>query len=156
MDSERLISPYLFDGPFNEHTYLDMLQNWFVPQPEKLGIKEDASFQPVGAPAHYALAVRECLSEVFRDCWICRGSPVMPDALQWPPRRPDHAIIPFGLHKVIVAQQHYQTTDDLKQAGWRAFNRFNPQMLRNMSHRTWRRIKLGHKNYGAQTDTLDN
>jgi hypothetical protein len=40
----------------------------------------------------------------------------------------------------IVAQQRYQTTDDLKQAVRRAFHRVIPQMLRNMSHRTWRRI----------------
>jgi hypothetical protein len=42
MDSKRLFGPYLFDGPVNQYTYLDMLQNWFVPQLENLGIKDDA------------------------------------------------------------------------------------------------------------------
>jgi hypothetical protein len=58
--------------------------------------------------------------------------------------------------KQIVAQQRYPTTDDLKQAVRRAFNRVTPQTPRNVSHRTWRRIIVCHENGGAQTDTLDN
>jgi hypothetical protein len=49
----------------------------------------------------------------------------------------------------------YQTTDDLKQAVRLDFNLVTPQMLRKMSHRTWRSI-LCHENDGAQTDPLDN
>jgi hypothetical protein len=62
----------------------------------------------------------------------------------------------WGLKKEIVAQQRYQTTDDLKQAVRLAFNRVTPQMLRKIPHRTWRRIILCHENDGAQTDPLDN
>jgi hypothetical protein len=73
----------------------------------------------------------------------------------WPPRSPDLSTCDnslWGFKKEIVAQQHYQTTDDLKQAVRLAFNRVTPQMLRKMSHRTWRRIILCHE----QTDPLDN
>ena len=37
-----------------------------------------------GAPAHFALDVREYLNNVFPNRWIGRGGPV-----QWPPRSPD-------------------------------------------------------------------
>ena len=37
-----------------------------------------------GAPAHFALDVREYLDNVFPNRWIGRGGPV-----QWPPRSPD-------------------------------------------------------------------
>jgi hypothetical protein len=140
-------------------TYLDILQNWFVTQLENLGIKDDAWFQHGGAPAHYALAVREYLSEVFWDRWIGHGSPVLPAPLDWSPRSPDLSTCDNSLWsfiKEIVAQQRYRTTDDLKQAVRLVFNRVTPQMLWKMSHRTWCRIILCHENDGAQMDPLDN
>ena len=41
-------------------------------------------FQHDGAPANFALDVREYLKNVFPNRWIGRGGPV-----QWPPRSPD-------------------------------------------------------------------
>jgi hypothetical protein len=69
---------------------------------------------------------------------------------------PQCLLIPAKNVNKIVAQQRYQTTDNLKQAVRRAFNRVTLKMLRNMSHRTWRRIILCHENDGGQTDTPDN
>ncbi|KAJ4428476.1 hypothetical protein ANN_24513 [Periplaneta americana] len=40
MDSRCLFGPFFFDGVVNQHRYLNMLQNWFVPLLEEHGIKE--------------------------------------------------------------------------------------------------------------------
>ena len=58
-DNKRMFGPYFFDGPVNQHAYLDMVQNWFLPQLENLGIKYNLCFQRNGVPAHYATAVSE-------------------------------------------------------------------------------------------------
>ena len=57
---------------------LEMLEN--VP----LQVRQRLRFQHDGAPAHFALDVREYLNNVFPSRWIGRGGPV-----QWPPRSPD-------------------------------------------------------------------
>jgi hypothetical protein len=57
--------------------------------------------------------------------------------------------------KEIVAQQRYQTTDDLKQAVRRAFIHASTQMLRNGPTERGAEL-LCHENDGVRTDTLDN
>jgi hypothetical protein len=42
MYGKRLLGTYFFDGPLKEHTYLDMMQNWFMPQLETLDMDDDA------------------------------------------------------------------------------------------------------------------
>ena len=49
-----------------------------------LQVSQRLWFQHDGAPAHFALDVREYLNNVFPNRWIGRGGPV-----QWPPRSPD-------------------------------------------------------------------
>ena len=56
----------------------EMLEN--IP----LQVRQRSWFQHDGAPAHFALDVREYLNNVFPNRWIGRGGPV-----QWPPRSPD-------------------------------------------------------------------
>ena len=56
----------------------EMLEN--VP----LQVRQRLWFQQDGAPAHFALDVREYLNNIFPNGWIGRGGPV-----QWPPRSPD-------------------------------------------------------------------
>ena len=41
MNSEHLFGPYTFDGPVNHLNYLAMLENWFVPQLQSLGIESN-------------------------------------------------------------------------------------------------------------------
>ena len=36
----RVIGPYFFDGPVNYTSYLNMLQQWFIPKFNNLGIKK--------------------------------------------------------------------------------------------------------------------
>jgi hypothetical protein len=67
------VRPYYLDGPVNQLMYLDMLQNWFVPQRDKPSIKNDVSFEKDGSLTHYTLAVREYAREVFSDCYFAVG-----------------------------------------------------------------------------------
>jgi hypothetical protein len=43
----------------------------------------------MGAPAHFALSVRDILNERFPGRWIGRDSPTSPAPLPWPPHSPD-------------------------------------------------------------------
>ena len=56
----------------------EMLEN--VP----LQVRERLWFQHDGAPAYFALDVREYMNNVFPNRWSGKGGPV-----QWPPRSPD-------------------------------------------------------------------
>ena len=158
LDSRHFFGPFFFDGVVNQLRYLDMLQTWFLPLFRERVIEETCWFQQDGAPAHYAITVRECLNEVFSGRWIGRGSPVLPAPLGWPPRSPDLTTYNnslWGFIKGIVSQSRYNTTDELKDVVRQAFRQVTPARLRKMSHRTWRRIILCHENDGAQTDLLD-
>jgi hypothetical protein len=74
MDGKRLLGLYFFDGPLKENTYLDKMQNWFMPHLETLDMNDDAYFQQDGLPARYALDVREYLSEAFPERYFgCRS-----------------------------------------------------------------------------------
>lgn len=158
MSAKHLIGPYFFDGVVNQHTYLAMLQEFFVPELQRMNLLERSWFQQDGAPPHYAITVRQYLNEVFPNKWIGRGSVHLPAPLDWPPRSPDltscdNAL--WGIIKAKVSQQRYQTTEQLKDAVRTAFAAINRNLLRKISHRSWRRIILCHENNGGHTDLLD-
>ena len=118
----------------------------------------DSWLQQDGAPAHYALRVREFLDEVLPQRWIGRGSLHLPAAIEWPPRSPgltscDNSL--WGIIKQKVLKQRYQTVEELKQAVREAFREITPPILRKISHRAWRRIIVYRDNDGAHTDILD-
>ena len=69
---------------FIRDIFPEMLEN--VP----LQVMQRLWFQHHGAPAHFALDVREYLKNVFRNRWIGRGGLV-----QWPPRYPDLTAMDF-------------------------------------------------------------
>jgi hypothetical protein len=64
-----------------------MLQAWFVPQLCERGLDAAAILQQDGAPAHYALRVREYLDDKFSERWIGSGFDIA-----WSPRSPDLTI----------------------------------------------------------------
>jgi hypothetical protein len=115
-------------------------------------------FQQDGAPAHYAISVREYLSDVFRDKWIGRGSATLAAPLEWPPRSADlssgdNAL--WGIIKQDVSRKHYQTAEELKEALRNAFVKITPAMLCRISHRTWGRIILCFEHDGVHTHIID-
>ena len=64
------------ENTINGNVYLDMLQNYAIPQ-----IPQGYVFQQDGAPPHFALHVGDHLNECFPQQWIGRGGPTA-----WPPR----------------------------------------------------------------------
>ena len=65
MTSDYLIGPYFFDGPVNAASYSAMLETWLIPQLRDRELLDDVWLQHDGAPAHFALAVRDILNERF-------------------------------------------------------------------------------------------
>lgn len=73
---DQIIGPYFFeDRIINGGIYLDMLQNYFIPQLEQFDLKDNIVFQLDGAPFHFALCVRQFLNHEFPNRWIGRGGP---------------------------------------------------------------------------------
>ena len=73
LEKNRIIDSFFKDRVINGKSYLDMLQNDFIPQLEQLRLKDDTVFQEDGAA--FALRVREFLNLEFPNRWIGRGGP---------------------------------------------------------------------------------
>jgi hypothetical protein len=68
-------------------SYLDMLQQWLLPQ-----LEEDSPgfiFQQDGAPPHFHNEVRSELNDRLPNRWIGRAGSDDDELLRWPPRSPD-------------------------------------------------------------------
>jgi len=156
--SDYLIGPYFFDGPVNAASYWATLESWLIPQLRDRGLLDDVWLQHNGAPAHFALSVREILNERFPGRWIGRGSPTSLAPLPWSPHSPDLTTPDnslWGIIKGRVAARRYNNNEDLRRAVEDSFRTITPKMLRRMSQRTWRRIPLCVQHQGAHTDSLD-
>ena len=106
--SKGIIGPYFFDGSVTAASYLEMLNDFLWPLVRHKGLY----FQQDGAPAHYALNVRDWLNQKFANRWIGRRGPI-----EWPARSPDLAPCDFflwGYLKNIVYQERPTTLDELK------------------------------------------
>jgi len=142
----------------NEASYSALLETWLIPQPRDRGLLHDVCLHHDGAPAHFALSVRDVLNEHFPGRCIGRGSPTSPASLPWPPRSPGFTIPDnsfWGIIKGRVAAHRYNNNEDLRIVVEDAFRTVTPKMLRYMSRRTWRRIRLCVQHEGAHTDSLD-
>jgi hypothetical protein len=63
--------------------YLDMFQQFLIPQLDEDDQEGRIHFQQDGAPPHYHEEVREYLNKRFPGRWIGRAAPIA-----WPPRSP--------------------------------------------------------------------
>jgi hypothetical protein len=76
--------------------------------------------------------------------------------LPWPPRSADLTTTDNSLWCIMkwrVAARRY-SNKDLRRSVEDAFPTITPKMLRRMSQRTWRRIRLFDHHEGADTDLL--
>lgn len=88
----HIIGPYFFENSVNTDTYLEMLEEFAIPELRALGYDiETIWFQHDGAPAHRALDTRDWLSAHFRH-WIGIGG-----TIHWPARSPDFNPLDFFL-----------------------------------------------------------
>jgi hypothetical protein len=88
---DRIIEPFFFaKSTVTKETYLDMLQQFVVPQVEDL--QPTVIFQQDGAPSLWGRIVRDYLDATFPNRWLGRDGP-----LAWPPRSPDITPLDFFL-----------------------------------------------------------
>lgn len=93
-----VIGPYFIEGRLNQHTYLNILNQFLDELPYEP--RYFSYFQHDGCPAHSTFRVCEWLNEHFQERWIANAGPIL-----WPPRSPDLTIMDFyfwGRIKQIV------------------------------------------------------
>ena len=73
---QKIYGPYFFENTVNQHTYLDMLKNFFWPKHLRTSEYKNFYFQQDGATAHTATSVQNWLKSKFSDKFI--------DKIKWP------------------------------------------------------------------------
>ena len=93
LSKERVYGPFFFmETTITGIVYLDMLQEFLIPQLDEDDQEGRIHFQQDGAPPHYLGEVREYLNTRFPGRWIGRAAPIA-----WPPRSPDLTPLDFFL-----------------------------------------------------------
>lgn len=86
--NDYIVGPTILPDRLNRFNYLAFLRNTLPDLLDNAGVPPEVRqtmwLHHDGAPAHYALIVREYLNETFPGRWIGRGGPVL-----WPARTPD-------------------------------------------------------------------
>lgn len=146
--NEHVVGPYFFERNVNADTYLDMLQNFVLPELERLGYDVwNVWFMQDGAPAHSTIRVREFLDQHFH-AWIGRG---VNAPIRWPPRSPDLNPLDFfvwGYLKNIVYLNRAQDINELRNKIEEALDTITVDMLGN-THAELRRRLLHCINVGG-------
>lgn len=137
-----IIGPYFFDN-VNQHTYLNMLDNFFDDALDELPLNYRTSmyFQHDGCPAHYSQIVVNWLNRKFGHRWMGRNGPVL-----WPPRSPDLTIADFylwgRLKQVVYAENLPNDAEVLKNRIRDAISALPIQEIQNSFEELRRRIEL--------------
>ena len=117
ISSAGIVGPYLFEESVNGENYLELLQGDAVS-----AIPRNKLFMQDGAPAHFAIEVREFLDKRFNR-WIGRSGTVA-----WPPRSPDLTPCDFslwGLMKDDLRSQQFEDNHQLEDAIRQKFSEIN-------------------------------
>ncbi|KAJ4432236.1 hypothetical protein ANN_20852 [Periplaneta americana] len=97
LSQRKLYRPFFFiEATVIGHSYLDMLQQWLVPQLRQ-DLNDDFIFQQDGASPHFHNAVRAYLNTEKSDRWIGRAGVRDRCFMTWPPRSPDMTACDFFL-----------------------------------------------------------
>lgn len=141
MSSKHIIGPYFFDEEtVNQHNYLNMLQNYFLPIVKKKRITKKTFFQQDGAPAHFSKSVRAWLNENFDGRWIGRCGPI-----SWAPRSPDLTPLDFflwGHIKTNVYKTKVEDLNDLKSRITREIHEITTETLDNVFLEIKKRLRF--------------
>lgn len=108
MTKSKIHCPFFFaEATVTGPIYLDMLQQFLMPQLVEEGIINTVVFQQDGTPCHYATIVRNYLNEQFPNRWIGRGS-----NRPWPATSSD--LTPFGFFSLGDILHHKSTEQGLR------------------------------------------
>lgn len=137
-----IIGPYYFDENVSSRTYLEMLENFVIPELEMREFDlNQICYMHDGAPAHYTLEVRQFLTNHFQS-WIGRGEGSL---LAWPPRSPDLNMLDFYLwgelqHRVNLIENLTIAEVELKII--REIDAISPETLSNVHHNLFKRLRI--------------
>lgn len=97
--SHAVIGPYFYDGTVNGPKYLEMLVEVKIELDNNdIFHGKQIIWQPVGAPCHYVVVVRDFLNENFNE-WIGRSR-----TTEWPPRSSNLTPCHFSMWGMIKDQ----------------------------------------------------
>jgi hypothetical protein len=153
MNSKYLIGPFFITGTVNSNKYIELLENEFKPELQRLHIYNQIILQQDGSTSHTAYATRDYLNENYPNRWIGINGPI-----SWPPRSPDltscdNAL--WGIIKKKTVAKNTSTIPHLKIAIAQAFREIDRETLRKIHKRTLRRISLCTQIGGNQVDPYD-
>lgn len=97
VSKRRVFGPFFFvENTINGNIYLDVLQNWLMPQ-LTAEMEQGFIFQQDGAPPHWHMDVRGYLNQFLPGRWIGRATNADNTFCTWPPRSPDLTVCDFFL-----------------------------------------------------------
>lgn len=135
----HLIGPYFFDAYVNGQNYLDMLQEFVLPELQNIGINPaNVIFQHDGAGPHRDLNVIQFILETFEGLIGSGGF------LEWPARSPDITMLDFSLWGTLKDKMFpnlYESLEELRNRIEEAFEEITPQMLENTQRRAIQRFQ---------------
>jgi hypothetical protein len=138
----KILGPYFIEGVLNQHTYLEILNNFFLENLYELPLatRRDMWFQQDGCPAHSTRNVRRWLDAQFPERWVGRYGPV-----EWPPRSPDLTPLDFFLWGYIKSKVYegcnQLTKEQLKNKIQECFTNLTPNMLISVMREFQERIE---------------
>jgi hypothetical protein len=106
---QGVIGPFFFHGNVTGASYLDLLQQQFLPAAQQFPEFHELVFMQDGAPPHWSLRVREWLSVTFPNRWMGRNSPNLP----WPPYSPDLTPMDFFLWGWVKDRVYHEPISDI-------------------------------------------
>lgn len=141
----------------NARWYEEMLSGRAIPMLRMWPTFGTLVFQHDGAPAHYALSVRNLLNDMFPARWIGRGSQKSQAPIEWPPRSPDLSPLDFfawGYMKQKIFSQDFRprTITELEDsirmlvARMNADRQMRIRVFEDFHHRLGECIKRGGQN----------
>lgn len=139
---DSLIGPHFFPNRLNGDVYYNFLGDELPELMEAVPLRTRVLmwFMHDGAPAHFAVGVRNYLDQQYPDRWIGRGGPH-----PWPPRSPDLNPLDFyfwGHLKQLVYTTPIETAEELQLRIINGFNtiRASPEIFQRVRDNLARRV----------------
>jgi len=127
-----VVGPVFLHQNVTAASYLELLQNRFLPVVENWENFDSLIFMQDGAPPHHQAQVHDWLNEHFPNRWIGRSSANLIAPFSWPPYSPDLTPCDFFLWGWIKSRI-YRTQpidlDDLQSRIQQAFDELPQEMI---------------------------
>jgi hypothetical protein len=139
-----ILGPFFLPARLTGDEYLNFLQNGFNELLDDVPLRhlQGNWFMHDGAPAHFAVQLRQHLNQMYPEKWIGRAGPI-----RWPPRSPDINPLDFciwGYVKSLVYRNSINTLEELKQKIQDSFDTIKnkPDLCNNIRRSLQRRIQI--------------